>query len=99
MTSTELMGVVAVFVPLLVSVIKRENFPNTVNAIIAIVVYAVVGVLAVLVSGQAFTLDNITPALTIFVGGGTLAYQLFWKNWGDPQITAAVNSAPSAPKA
>ncbi len=96
MTSEQLMGVVAIFVPLLVSVIKRENFPNTVNAIIAIVVYAVVGVLAVLVSGQTFTLDNITPALTIFVGGGTLAYQLFWKNWGDPQVTALVNAGPAA---
>jgi hypothetical protein len=30
MTSEQLMGVVAIFVPLLVSVIKRENFPNTV---------------------------------------------------------------------
>lgn len=94
MNTETLMGVVAIFVPLLVSVIKRENFPNTVNAIIAIVVYAVIGVLSVLVAGQTFSLDNITPAVATFVAGGTIAYQLFWKNWGDPQITAAVNGVP-----
>jgi hypothetical protein len=93
-TTEQLQGLVAVFVPLLVSVIKRENFPNTVNAIIAIVVYAVIGVLAVLVAGQPFDINNIAPSVAIFVTGGTIAYQLFWKNWGDPQITAAVNGAP-----
>ena len=91
MSTDQLQGVVAVFVPLLVAILKRENFSATVNAIIAIAVYVVIGVLSVLVAGQAFTLDNVTPAVTIFVTGGTIAYQLFWKNWGDPQITAGLN--------
>ena len=98
MTTEQLQGVAAVFIPLLVSVLKRQGFPNTLNAAIAIGVYVIVGVLSVLVAGQAFTLDNIAPAVTIFVAGGTVAYSLFWKNWGDPQITAAVN-AGTAPKA
>ncbi len=96
MTTEQLQAVVAVFVPLLVSVLKRDGFSQTANALIAVAVYAVVGVLSVLVSGQALTLDNVEPAIAIFVTGGTIAYQLFWKNWGDPQITARVNPGPPA---
>jgi hypothetical protein len=92
MTTEQLQAVVAIFVPLLVSVLKRDGFSNTVNAMIAVAVYVVVGALSVLVAGQAFTLDNVAPAVAIFVSGGTIAYELFWKNWGDPQITARVNS-------
>jgi hypothetical protein len=98
MTTEQLQGIVAVFVPLLVSVLKRDGFSQTVNALIAVIVYVVVGVLSVLVSGQALDINNIMPAVAIFVGGGTVAYQLFWKNWGDPQITAKVN-APNPPAA
>jgi hypothetical protein len=96
-TTQQLQMLVGVFIPLLVSVLKRDHFDNAVNALIAAAVYIVVGVLSVLVSGQAFTLDNITPAIAIFVGEGTIAYQLFWKNWGDPQITAKVNGGPATP--
>lgn len=96
-TVEQLQGTVAIFIPLLVSILKRDGFSNTVNATIALVVYVVVGVLSVLVSGQSFTIDNIAPAVTIFVAGGTLAYQLFWKNWGDPQITAKLNSGSTPP--
>lgn len=94
MTTEQLQGVVAIFVPLLVSVLKRDGFSQTANSLIAVLVYVVVGVLSVLVSGQALTLDNIEPAIAIFVGGGTIAYQVFWKNWGDPQVTAALNGGP-----
>lgn len=96
MTTQSLELVVGIFVPLLVSVVKREAFPQYVNAAIAIVVYAVVGLLAVLISGQAFDLNNIAPTVAIFVGEGTIAYQLWWKNWGDPQITAYIAGKPKA---
>lgn len=96
MTTEQLQAVVSIFVPLLVSVLKRDGFSNTVNALIAVIVYVVVGLLSVLVSGQPFSLDNIAPAVAIFVSGGTIAYQLFWKNWGDPQITSKVNAGPPA---
>lgn len=94
MTTEQLQGVVAVFVPLLVAVLKRDGFTQTVNSLIAVAVYAVVGVLSVLVSGQPLSLDNVMPAVAIFVSGGTIAYQLFWKNWGDPQIASALNAGP-----
>jgi hypothetical protein len=92
MTTEQLMGIVAIFVPLLVAVVKKSNFSATVNAAIAVVIYVVVGLGAVLVSGQPFTLDNILPSVATFTTVGTVAYQLFWKNWGDPQIVANVNS-------
>ena len=96
LSNVDVSAIVAVFVPLLVAVIKRENFSNTANAIIAIVVYAVAGGLAVLVQGQSFDLQNILPSVALFTGTGTIAYQLFWKNWGDPQITAKVNGGTPA---
>ncbi len=90
MDTTAIETVVAFFVPLLVSVLKKERFSNTVNAIIAMVVYAVVGVAAVLLSGKPIDINNIAPTVAIFVAGGTVAYEMFWKNWGDPQVTAKV---------
>lgn len=95
MSTEQLQGIVAIFVPLLVSVLKRDGFSQTVNALIAIVVYVVVGVLSVAVAGQPLDLNNVAPAIAIFVSGGTIAYQLFWKNWGDPQITAKINVLPA----
>lgn len=92
MTTEQLQSIAAIFVPLLVSILKRENFSSPVNALIAVVVYVIVGLMSVLVSGQTLSINNIVPAVTIFVGGGTIAYQLFWKNWGDPQITSSLNS-------
>ena len=97
MTNDQLMAVAAIFVPLLVSVLKRENLSNAVNGAIAVGVYVVVGLIAVVVSGQTFTLDNIVPAISIFTVGGTAAYTMFWSNWGDPQITAKVNGGPTTP--
>ncbi len=90
MDTTAIETIVAFFVPLLVSVLKKERFSNTVNAIIAMAVYAVVGVAAVLLSGKPVDINNIAPTVAIFVAGGTVAYEMFWKNWGDPQVTAKV---------
>ena len=90
MTTETLEMIVGVFVPLLVSILKKDKFSQTTNAAIAVVVYAVVGVAAVALTGQSFTLDNIAPAVALFVTEGTVAYNLFWKNWGDPQLTSAI---------
>jgi hypothetical protein len=98
-STDQMQGIVAIFVPLLVAVLKRDGFSQTVNSLIAIAVYVVVGVLSVLVSGQALDVNNIMPAVAIFVAGGTIAYQLFWKNWGDPQIAAKLNGGPTPPAA
>jgi hypothetical protein len=80
MTTDQLTLFVSLFIPIVVSFIKREHFPNAWNAIIALVVYVVAGIAAVIVSGQPFLLTNIVPSVSLFVIGGTAAYQLFWKN-------------------
>lgn len=97
MPTIQLEGIVAVFVPLLVSVLKSVNFSATINALIAVVVYAAVGIASVVLSGQTFSLDNILPTVALFTATGTVAYQLFWKNWGDPQVTAGINAGTVAP--
>lgn len=89
MTETTIAAILSVFVPLLVAALKKTAYAQSTNAIIAIVVYAVFGVAAVVMQGQPLTADSIVPSIAIFVTGGTVAYNLFWKNWGDPQVTAA----------
>lgn len=80
---------IAALLPLLIAVVKRFNAPQYVNALIAVVVYILAGIAAVVVSGQTVDLNNIVPSVALFTAGGTVAYQLFWKNWGDPQINEA----------
>jgi len=84
-------GLIAFFVPLVVSLLKQTGWPQVANAIVAVVVYVVFGLLAVLVQGQTFDVNNIVPAVTIFTTVGTAAYVAFWRNWGDPQIAAATS--------
>ena len=57
-------------------------------AAIALVVYVLAGVLYVVVSGQPIDVQNLVPTIAIFTTGGTVAYQPFWENPGDPQIQA-----------
>lgn len=78
---------VAFFIPLLVAALKKTTYPAIYNAAIALVIYVVVGVLAVVVSGP-IDVNNLVPTIAIFVTEGTIAYQLFWKNWnGETRIT------------
>lgn len=81
MTNQEISVVLGFFLPILVAFIKREHFPNAWNAIIAIAVYIVFGVAAVVFSGQPFVLDNIIPSVGIFTAAGTVGYAAFWKNF------------------
>lgn len=81
--------ILGALLPLLIAVVKRFKAPDYINAAIAMVVYALAGILAVVVSGQPIDINNLVPTIAIFTGAGTVAYQLFWKNWGDPQISEA----------
>ena len=88
MTTSNIEIAVAFFIPLLVSALKKTTYPAIYNAAIALAVYVVVGVLSVVVSGP-IDVNNLVPTITIFVTEGTIAYQLFWKNWtGEAAITA-----------
>jgi ABC-type xylose transport system permease subunit len=81
MTQGQLESVIGIILPVFISLLKQEHFPNAWNSIIAVMVYLVVGVVAVAVSGNSFDLNNILPSVATFTAAGTLAYQLFWKNF------------------
>lgn len=80
-TTTNLELLLGLLLPVIVSVIKQEHFANAINAIIALVVYIIFGLAAVLATGQTFDMNNVVPTVTLFVTEGTVAYQLFWKNF------------------
>lgn len=81
LTPDQWQAAVAVLVPLVVGLLKQARLPDVYNALIAIAVYVVAGLVAVPVSGQALTIDNIVPAIATFTAVGTIAYQLFWKSF------------------
>ena len=72
----------AAVAPLLISLIKQSGLSTQVNALIALACYVVVGVGAVLVSGEALTLENASALITIATVVGTAAYNLIWNNLG-----------------
>jgi hypothetical protein len=72
---------IAAILPVLINFLKRENLPNQVNAIIAVLVYLIAGVAGVLASGQPITAQTWIATATLFVTVGTVAYTAFWKNF------------------
>jgi Na+/glutamate symporter len=99
MDATAAAAIVALFAPLIVSILKQTGLPSSVNGFIAIVVYIVFGVGACVTSGQPLDLNNITPFVTIFVTVGTAAYMAFWRNTGLETAlttsTSVINGAPA----
>lgn len=79
---------VAFFAPLLVALFKQAGWPTWVNSVVAIIVYIVFGVGAVLMAGDTFDINNIIPAVTLFVTVGTVAYTAFWRNVGERSLVA-----------
>ncbi len=88
LTNGEIAAALGVILPVFISLLKREHFPNAWNALIAIAVYIVVGVVAVAFSGNSFDLNNILPSVGTFGAAGTLAYTMFWKNFEGSTATA-----------
>ena len=98
LNSQQWQAFIAVFVPLLVGFLKRASLPNVANAAIAIAVYVVAGLVAVLASGQPFNLSDITGSVAIFVSVGTVAYTAFWRAFESTSAAARLNLG-SGPKA
>ena len=96
MTTDSAAAIVALFAPLIVSIVKQEGWPSSVNGFIAVACYLVFGALAVVVSGQALTVDNFVPLATIFTTVGTAAYYAFWQHTG---IQSALTASTSVVKA
>jgi hypothetical protein len=98
--ATAAAAIVALFAPLIVSLIKQTGLPNSVNGFIAIVVYILFGIGAVVLQGKPIDLNNIVPFVTIFTTVGTAAYVAFWQNTGlETTVTATTSfiKAPTAP--
>ena len=72
--------IIAFFAPIVVALGKQSGWPNWANGVIALVIYAIFGVLAVLVQGQPIDINNLQPAIETFVVVGSVAYAAFWKN-------------------
>ncbi len=83
----EIAAVLGVILPVFIGFIKQEHFPNAWNALIAVAVYIVVGVVAVAFSGNSFDINNILPSVGTFAAAGTIAYQLFWKNFEQTTVS------------
>ena len=76
----------AAICPLLITLIKQQGFSKQVNAMIALGAYVVIGVLGVLLSGQALTVENATNLIAIVTVIGTAAYNLIWTNLGSSDL-------------
>lgn len=82
MDHTTLLIAISFFLPLLVAVLKQYGWSAQANSLVACGVYLVSGVVALLISGQPLTLDNAAVDVGIVMGTGTIAYELFWQNFG-----------------
>jgi len=84
------------FSPLLISLLKQAGFSVQVNALIAQVTYIAIGIAAVLVSGEALTMENAVQLSLIATVVGGAAYNLIWSNIGgevsiDDRLTRATS--------
>jgi O-antigen/teichoic acid export membrane protein len=83
--------------PLLIAFVKQSGWSRQVNALIALACYVVVGILGMLLSGEALTLENAIQLIAVATVIGSAAYGLVWNNLGseeqslDERITDATS--------
>jgi len=80
-----------VVAPILIAVLKQTGWSSQVNSLIALAVYAVVGVAAAATAGLPLTLENVVPLITIGTISGRTAYSLFWTNFGEERLNAVTS--------
>jgi len=90
-TTTAYIFFSAVVSPLIIAVLKQTGLSVKLNAVIALAVYAVVGVAAAVMSGVPLTLENAVTLITIGTLTGRAAYSIFWSNFGEERLTAATS--------
>lgn len=96
LTDQQVTAAVGFLLPLLIAVVKREHFPDYVNAIIALVAYAVISVVVTLIQGGGPDAATYATNFAIVFGSGTIGYAALWKVSLDPAITANVNGGAPA---
>jgi len=72
----------AALAPILVSLLKQSGLSTQWNALIALAVYAIVGIAGALAQGEALSPQNAVPFIAASVVVGTAAYNLFWSKVG-----------------
>lgn len=68
--------------PLLIAFVKQAGLSRQVNAVIALVCYIIVGIVAVPLSGEELTLENAVALIAVATVVGSAAYGLVWNNLG-----------------
>lgn len=68
--------------PLLIAFLKQSGWSRSVNALIALVCYIIVGAAAAVLSGEELTLENAVTLIAVATTVGTVAYNLIWSNIG-----------------
>jgi uncharacterized membrane protein YcfT len=87
--------------PALVAFVKQSGWSTQVNAIVALVVYVAIGVLAVVLSGLPVNAETLTTHIATAMVVGMAAYKMFWSQLGakdedgtgsiDDRITSATS--------
>lgn len=86
--------------PLLIAFVKQQGFSRQINALIALACYILVGVAAMIVSGEPLLIENAIPLITVATVVGSAAYSLVWNNLGasdegDPSLDTQLTNATS----
>ena len=93
MTDVQIIALLGFFLPLLVAVVKKERFPDWVNAVIAVVTYLVAAVAITFVqagSVSGFTAESFFANFGLVTASGTIGYAALWKSAVDPAIVKTI---------
>ena len=90
---------VALLMPVLVSLVKQSGFTPRQNALIALAVYAGFAFVGAFMSGIPIDYQHMTPLLVVAILVGRGAYSMFWSQVGggpdaksiDERITVATS--------
>lgn len=78
--------------PLLIAFVKQSGFSRSVNALIALGCYIVIGILGAVLSGQPLALDNVVELIAVATVVGRAAYSMVWNVIGttsEPSVGGA----------
>jgi small basic protein len=82
---------VALLMPIIVSLVKQSGFSSRANALLAIAVYAAFAVVGALVSNIPLDYQHLTPLIIIAALVGRAAYSMFWSQVGGGDNAASID--------
>lgn len=78
--------IAALLMPLIIAVVKQPGFPAWANSVIALIIYAVFGILGAVFAGIPLVTENIVPLVIAAAVAGRLAYSMFWSLVGGDDV-------------